>query len=126
MPVAVGLSVEVVVDPAGLLKLKGDDAALVAVIDGAAVAAAAEDVVAGEDPNENADVAGAAAAAVGFGALKLNPEAGEAAVATALTFGVVLGDPNDPNATVGAAGAAAVEEAWLVVLNEDPNEFAEF
>lgn len=114
---------DVVVDPAGLLKLKGDDAALVAVIDGAAIAAAAEDVVAGEDPNENADVAGAAA---GFGALKLNPEAGEAAVATALALGVVLGDPNDPNVTVGAAGAAAVEEAWLVVLNEDPNEFAEF
>lgn len=118
IPAAAGLSVDAIVDPAGLLKPKGDEVA-------AADGAAAEDVVAGVLPNENADVAGAVVPAADFGALKLNAEAGETgtAAAAALTFGVVF---EDPNVTAGAAGAAAADEAWLVVLNEDPNEFAEF
>lgn len=105
---AAGLSVDAVVDPAGLLKLKGDEVLLVAVVDGAA--AAAENAVPGVPPNENADVAGAAVPVVDFGALKLNAEAGEAGAAAALTFGAVLGDPNDPNVTVGAVGTAEADE----------------
>lgn len=108
IPVAAGLSADAVVDPAGLLKLKGDEVAAVA--DGAA----AEDVAAGVLPNENADVAGAAVPAVDFGALKLKAEAGEAAAgagaeagAAALTLGVVFEDPKDPNVTAGAAAPEA-------------------
>lgn len=80
LPGAAGLPVDAIVDPAGLLKLKGDDGLLVAAADGAAAAAVAADVL----PNENADGADPVVlAAVDVGTLKLNAEAGEAAAAGA-------------------------------------------
>lgn len=121
--VVAGISVDEDANEVGLLKLNGDEELLVEITGGTA----AEDVVAaGDDPNVNdgagIDAAGVEVVTVDFGVLKLNADAGVVALAPKLV--VLLGDPNEPNDAVGAAGV--IEEEWLVVLIEDPNEFAEF